>query len=105
MFACATRRFPLITLLSSQAACEAAYGAFVSQMSKRGIIHAEYQERHLPDRERRCILAAAAFAALVAALVAAFVVPTIFEDCLPAEDGAEEEDMDSSCTWAQCDGL
>ena len=33
----------------------------------------------------------AAFAALV-------VVPTIVDECFPAEDGAEEEDMDKCCT-------
>lgn len=45
----------------------------------------------LPDRERRCIFAAACcFAAL-----AAFVVPTMVEDCLVADGGADEEDMDA----------
>jgi hypothetical protein len=47
----------------------------------------------LPVRERRCIFAAACLAAL-----AAFVVPTMLADCLVADDGAEEEDMESSCT-------
>jgi hypothetical protein len=45
----------------------------------------------LPDRERRCIFAAAAaFAAF-----AAFVVPTMVEDCLVFEVGTDEEDMDA----------
>ena len=47
-----------------------------------------------PVRERRCILVACCFAAF-AALV---VVPTIVDECFPAEDGAEEEDMDKCCT-------
>lgn len=45
----------------------------------------------LPVRERRCIFAAAAFAAFAAAVV----VPTMVEDCLFEDVGAEEEeDMD-----------
>jgi hypothetical protein len=53
----------------------------------------EQHKGNVPVRERRCIFAAACFAAL-----AAFVVPTMFAVCLLAEDGADEEDMDSSCT-------
>jgi hypothetical protein len=51
----------------------------------------------LPVRERRCIFAAACFAALAAAVV----VPTMLADGLPTIDGAEEEDMSGSCTGAQ----
>jgi hypothetical protein len=45
----------------------------------------------LPDLERRCIFAAAAAFAAFAALV----VPTMVEDCLVFEVGADEEDMDA----------
>jgi hypothetical protein len=45
---------------------------------------------NLPVRERRCIFAAACFAAL-----AAFVAPTMVEDCLVVDEGADEEDMDA----------
>ena len=44
----------------------------------------------LPVRERRCIFAAAAFAAL-----AALVVPTIVERCFEDGVGAVEEDMET----------
>jgi hypothetical protein len=54
------------------------------------------QQSDSPVRERRCILAACCFAEL-----AALVVPTMFADCLPTGLGADEEDMDSSSTWAQ----
>jgi hypothetical protein len=54
-----------------------------------GSLH-KLQDQCVPVRERRCIFAAACFAAL-----AAFVVPTMVVDCLPAEVGAIEEDMDA----------
>lgn len=48
----------------------------------------------LPVRERRCIFAAACFAALAAAVVA----PTMVVECLVADVGADEEDMDARGT-------
>lgn len=86
------RRFSFITLLPSQATCEAPCKASVSRLSMRGIPASTSEGWSLPDRERRCIFAACCccFAAL-----AAFVVPTMVEDCLVADGGADEEDMDA----------
>jgi hypothetical protein len=86
------RRFSFITLLPSQATCEAPCKAPVSRLSMRGIPASTSEGWSLPDRERRCIFAACCccFAAL-----AAFVVPTMVEDCLVADGGADEEDMDA----------
>lgn len=58
--------------------------------------HFFLRRRHVkhPVLERRCIFVAACFAAL-----AVFAVPTIVADGLVTDDGAEEEDMKSSCTW------
>jgi hypothetical protein len=58
----------------------------------RGIPACMSKGSSLPDRERRCIFAAAAAFAAFAALV---VVPTMVEDCLVFDAGAEEEDMDA----------
>lgn len=94
VFACAARGLSLITLLPSKTTCEAPCKGSVSPMPKRKIPAAEQVGYNLPVLERRCIFVAACFAAL-----AVFAVPTIVADGLVTDDGAEEEDMKSSCTW------
>lgn len=93
MLACATRGLCFVALLSPQATREASCKVTVSP--RAGIPAGGWaKEQAVPVRERRCIFAAACLAAL-----AAFdVVPTMVAVCFPADDGAEEEDMGSSCT-------
>lgn len=90
VFAGATRGLSLIALLPSQATCEAPCTATISYTPERRIPAKCWRGKHLPVLERRCILAACAFAEL-----AAFAVPTMVADCLVDEVGAVEEDMDS----------
>lgn len=100
MLAGFTRWLALIALLPSQTACEASCRASVSLrvQAQYPCINAEGQP--LPVRERRCIFAAAAFAAL-----AALVVPTMVANCLVVDVGADEEDMDTLCARAQSCGI
>ena len=93
MFAGAARVLSLIALLPSKTTCEAPCKSPISPVPKRKIPAPEQEEHNLPVLERRCIFVAACFAAL-----ALFAVPTIVADGLVTDDGAEEEDMDSSCT-------
>ena len=60
-------------------------------MSMRRIPACALKGQSLPVRERRCIFAAACFAALAALVVA----PTMVEGCLVVVGGADEEDMDA----------
>ena len=61
-----------------------------------GSLRACQRGQGVPVRDRRCIFAAACFAAL-----AALLVPAMVEDCLVVGVGVEEEDMEAGCTSDQ----
>jgi hypothetical protein len=88
MFASTARRLSLIALLASQTARETPCKVPVSSPFEYAIPAGTVEGQPLPVLERRCIFAAAAFAAL-----AAFVLVAIVEVCLRVDVDVAEGDM------------